>query len=288
MDLGGEVASPPSFEFVPVPYGSILTLEFRIFYLNIRASCFAHYWVDFLYQGKYTCRRMTDSNGARSFIPEVYDDVVRQIMPFYDIIQSEIVDIVRTVKPDVTQWLDTGCGTGNMVEMALPFFPDTTFLLTDPNEPMLKRAVERLKAFPEKRARFLTPTPSEGLLAHKDTLKPQVITAILCHHYYTKEQRRTATAVCYRLLDAGGVFISVENIMPDSVQGTQLGLERWKRFQIEHGRTSVMAEKHAARFNSEFFPITVDEHLKLLKETGFRTVEIFWKSHMQAGFYAIK
>jgi tRNA (cmo5U34)-methyltransferase len=231
---------------------------------------------------------MTDSNSARSFIPDVYDAAIRQIMPFYDVIQSEVIDIVRTVKPDVKQWLDTGCGTGNLVEIALRFFSNTTFVLTDPTELMLKRAVDRLKAFPEKQAKFLTPTPSEGLLAHKDVLKPQVITAILCHHYYNREQRRTATTVCYQLLDAGGVFISVENIMPDSVQGTQLGIERWKRFQIEHGRISIMAEKHAARLNSEFFPITADEYLELFKETGFPAVELFWRSQMQAGFYAIK
>jgi tRNA (cmo5U34)-methyltransferase len=32
----------------------------------------------------------------------------------------------------------------------------------------------------------------------------------------------------------------------------------------------------------------VPEHLALLRETGFKTVELFWKSHMQAGFYAVK
>jgi tRNA (cmo5U34)-methyltransferase len=153
---------------------------------------------------------------------------------------------------------------------------------------MLKRAVDRLQAFPEKRVRFLPPTPIEGFLSYENVLKPQTITAILCHHYFNKQQRRTATDVCYRLLEAAGVFISVENIMPDSLQGTELGLERWKRFQIEHGRESVMAEKHTKRFNSEYFPITVKEHLELLKETGFQTVELFWRSHVQAGFYAIK
>ena len=231
---------------------------------------------------------MTNSNNARSFIPEVYDNVVQQIMPFYDTIQSETVDLVRTLKSDVKQWLDTGCGTGNLVEIALRFFPDTNFVLTDPTELMLKRAVDRLQAFPEKRVRFLPSTPSEGLLSYENVLKPQVITAILCHHYFNIQQRRTATEVCYRLLEADGMFISVENIMPDSLQGTQLGLERWKRFQIEHGRESVMAEKHTKRFNSEYFPITVKEHLELLKETGFQTVELFWRSHVQAGFYAIK
>ena len=60
---------------------------------------------------------------ARSFVPEVYDGVVRQIMPFYDITQSETVDITRIIKPEVTQWLDTGCGTGNLVENGITIFP---------------------------------------------------------------------------------------------------------------------------------------------------------------------
>ena len=49
-----------------------------------------------------------------------------------------------------------------------------------------------------------------------------------------------------------------------------------------------VAEEHAKRFNNEYFPISVEEHLNLLKETGFKNVNLFWLSHMQAGFYAIK
>ena len=209
-------------------------------------------------------------------------------MPFYDVIQSETVDLVRTVKPDVKQWLDTGCGTSTLVQIALPFFPDTSFVLADPTEKMLQAAVARLKGTEGNRLTFLPPVPTEDLLVHKDVLKPQVITAILCHHYLNKEQRRAATEICHQLLDTGGLYITVENIMPNSQQSTELGLERWKRFQIEHGRMPVMAEKHLKRFNSEFFPITVNEHLALLKETGFKTADIFWKSQMQAGYFAIK
>ena len=77
---------------------------------------------------------MTEVNAATSFIPEVYNSVVRQIMPFYDTVHSETVDLVKTIKPDVKQWLDGGCGTGNLVELALKAFPDTGFILADPTE----------------------------------------------------------------------------------------------------------------------------------------------------------
>jgi tRNA (cmo5U34)-methyltransferase len=231
---------------------------------------------------------MTEINAATSFIPEVYDNVVRQVIPFYDVIQAEAIDVVKTLKPDVKHWLDTGCGTGSLVEMALKAFPQTAFVLADPTEKMLQAAKSRLNGTDGKRVTFLPPVPTEGLPAYKEVLKPQVITAILCHHYLQKEQRRKATEICYQLLESGGLYITVENTLPDSIKGTRLTLERWKRFQVEHGRTAIAAEKHAGRLNSEYFPITVPEHLELLKETGFRTVELFWKSQMQAGFYAVR
>jgi tRNA (cmo5U34)-methyltransferase len=72
------------------------------------------------------------------------------------------------------------------------------------------------------------------------------------------------------------------------VAGTEIGLANWRRFQIEQGKSVATAERHIKRFGIEYFPITVGEHLALLKEAGFRTVELLWFSYLQAGFYAIK
>jgi len=47
-------------------------------------------------------------------------------------------------------------------------------------------------------------------------------------------------------------------------------------------------DKHIKRFDSEYFPITIVEHLDLLKETGFGDINLFWYSYAQAGFYAVK
>jgi len=217
-----------------------------------------------------------------------YDKSVRQTIPFYETIQSETVDLVRTIKPEVNCWLDTGCGTGYLVEIAMPYFPQTSFILTDPSAPMLNQAMSRLKGLPEKRVKYLAPTPSESLNSYKNEIHPQVITAILCHHYLQKDQRYSATQICYQLLDKDGVFITVENISPDTQYGIASGLDRWKRFQVEQGRAQSVVEEHAKRFNSGYFPIAIENHLSLLRETGFKSVNLFWLSYMQAGFYGIK
>ncbi|MCJ7669258.1 MAG: class I SAM-dependent methyltransferase [Dehalococcoidia bacterium] len=231
---------------------------------------------------------MPASDNATPHKAAEYDKSVRQTIPFYETIQSEVVDLVRIVKPDVDCWLDTGCGTGYLVEIAMSHFPRTSFVLTDPSESMLKQAITRLRGQPEGRVRFLPPISSQNLSVYLNKLHPQVITAVLSHHYLHKPQRHEATQICHQLLDESGVFVTVENINPGTEEAISSGLERWKHFQIEHGRPKSIAEEHAKRFNSEYFPISVEEHISLLREIGFKVVNLFWMSHMQAGFYAIK
>ena len=51
-----------------------------------------------------------------------YDQKVRQTIPFYDTIHAEVLRLVKLVKPEVKSWVDTGCGTGRLVEQALSRF----------------------------------------------------------------------------------------------------------------------------------------------------------------------
>jgi tRNA (cmo5U34)-methyltransferase len=52
-----------------------------------------------------------------------YDLKVRQTIPFYETINAEILRLVKTIQPEVKCWVDTGCGTGNLVSQALQVFP---------------------------------------------------------------------------------------------------------------------------------------------------------------------
>ena len=74
-----------------------------------------------------------------------YDWKVRQTIPFYETMHREIIDVVKTVRLDVKSWLDTGCGTGYLIELALPVFPNTRFMLADPSEEMIQQARNRLR-----------------------------------------------------------------------------------------------------------------------------------------------
>jgi tRNA (cmo5U34)-methyltransferase len=171
--------------------------------------------------------------------------------------------------------------------MALKEFPNTQFILGDPSPDMLNRAREKLSASSSKQIHFLEPIPTQQLNS-KICQKADVITAIQSHHYLSLEERKKAVQSCYDLLNENGVFITFENIRPATSEGIKIGKNNWKTFQLSHGRSEKIVNYHLQRFDTEYFPITIEDHFKLLKDSGFKVVELFWFSYMQAGFYAIK
>ncbi len=216
-----------------------------------------------------------------------YDQNVKKTIPFYETFHAETIDLIQTICPHVRVWLDSGCGTGSLVSSAAPLFPETCFLLADPSEQMLEQTRNCLQRIAPARLRFLQAAGSESLTLGQHPA-PQVITAIQAHHYLSGEGRQQATQRCFDLLEPDSVYITFENIRLTTARGGEYGLERWKRYQKSRGRPADVVEAHGKRFDSAYFPITVPEHLALLRQCGFSVTELFWLSHMQAGFYGIK
>jgi len=224
------------------------------------------------------------SDNATAHMADEYDDKVRSTIPCFENFHREALDLIGQVKPQPSVWLDTGGGTGILLIQALDLFPATRFVLADPAPQMLAKARSKLGDYD--RIEIAEPAGTAELEYSSDLF--DVITAIQSHHYMDREARKLATANCLRMLAAGGVYVTFENIRPFTESGLDTGLRRWVDFQISKGKSREDAEKHGARFDNEYFPITIQEHLDLLWETGFSVVEILWASYMQAGFYAIK
>ena len=178
------------------------------------------------------CSSMTESDNTTPYQSSIYDQNIRPTIPFYEVIHREAIDLVQTVTPQVNTWLDTGCGTGYLVELALPAFPRTRFILADASEKMLRQAVNRLKDAPRQRVEFLPAVRNEELSLHQWSVAPQVVTSILCHHYLQVQQRHQAVRACHQVLDQGGIFIAFENIDPCTPRGAHIALSRWKHYQI--------------------------------------------------------
>lgn len=224
---------------------------------------------------------MKDNKSAFNSIE--YDEKITQTLPYYEDFHCQVIDLVKTMDHSEINWLDTGCGTGKTACKALKELSgiDINFTLCDISNEMLNIAKRRFT-----NTKIIFRNISSQELDYKEEF--DVVTAIQCHHYLSQEERKIAIGKCFDALKENGIFITFENICYESKSAELLAIRRWGNYMIFNGKTQQEVAKHIERRGKEVFPITVEEHFNLLKNSGFKHVELLWFSYMQAGFFAIK
>ena len=212
---------------------------------------------------------------------KIYDGHIINVLPYYREYHNQIIDLIRAMGIKDPNWLDTGCGTGTMALAVMESRDDVKFTLCDPSVKMLEEAKEKLAG---KEVRFINVSSQELTFDHEF----DVVTAVQSHHYLGKNERKEAVGKCYRALRDGGVFVTFENIRMSTKESDEIALSRWARFLADHGNSAEDVQMHKDRRGVEVFPITIEEHIKLLRECGFRSVDLLWTSYLQAGFWAVK
>lgn len=210
-----------------------------------------------------------------------YDRAINDIIPYYKEFHDQTISVIKNMLFNEIKWLDLGCGTGSLANKAKDIFPKVQFVMVDPSQKMLEKARKNNNTI---KAKYLN-CGSEAIMFNHQF---NVVTAIQAHHYMKKEIRVKATKNVYQALCKGGVYITFENVIPETDEVKNFELQRWGTYQLEHGRSIKEVEKHLSRCGVNYFPLTINEHFKLLKSIGFTIVHIFWYSFMQVGIYAIK
>lgn len=210
-----------------------------------------------------------------------YDSNIKKVIPYYEDFYIQTADIINKHANNSLSWLDVGCGTGKMGSIAFNTADIKKFVFCDSSPEMIETVKKRFN-FPE--AEFYI----SDILKLNYINEFDVVTAIQVNHYFKPEDRIVAIEKCYKALKNGGIFISFENFAPYSNTGERLFLDRWSSYQLDHGRNQRDCENHIGRYRKEYFPITLSEHINVMKKCGFSTAEIFWVSYMQTGLLGIK
>lgn len=210
-----------------------------------------------------------------------YDQKINRTIPYYDEFYKQTISVVSNLDYDSIKWLDLGCGTGTLAKLANEVFDNIEFVMVDPSKEMLLQAQNKCGQCQGEY--YNMGSQSIDFRARFD-----VVSAIMSHHYLSKTEREKATQNVYRALKKGGIYLTFENVVPENKELQQFELKRWGAYQKSRGKTKPEVEKHLARCNVNYFPLTIKEHLELLQKVGFKLVHVFWISYMQAGIYALK
>lgn len=223
---------------------------------------------------------MKDNNSA--FNSTEYDEKIKCTLPYYEEFYKQIIDVVGTYYKDKSlNWLDVGCGTGKMADIAFKGAAIEQFIFCDNSVEMIGQAKER---FDLPNTQFIVSDVQDINFQNEF----DVVTAVQVNHYLKADERIYAIKKCYDALKSDGLFISFENFQPNGNVSEKLYLKQWKNYQVSMGKSNEESERHIGRYKKDFFPISISEHLEVMKQCGFCEVEILWLSYMQVGILGIK
>jgi tRNA (cmo5U34)-methyltransferase len=196
-----------------------------------------------------------------------------------------ITAVAATTNPDATHVLDIGCGAGNYTLKLLEHLPDVNVTLIDLSKPMLDRALQRIGAVSRNNIAALQgdirdlPLPDR----HYDI----IVAAAVFHHLRTDAEWEAVFSKCYAALKPGG-SLWISDLIAHDDPAVQAAM--WQRYgeYLMQLKGEAYRDQVFSYIEQEDTPRPLLYQLHLLKQVGFRTVEVLHKNAMFAAFGGIK
>jgi tRNA (cmo5U34)-methyltransferase len=196
-----------------------------------------------------------------------------------------ITQMAATLHPQATASLDLGCGAGNYTLKLLERLPHLEVTLIDLSQPMLDRARQRVGDVTGGRIETIQGDIREIELGQSRF--DVVMAAAVLHHLRGEAQWRAVFAKLYAALKPGG-SLWISDLIEHSTEAVQALM--WQRYgdYLTDLRDEAYRETVFDYIAQEDTPRPLLFQLDLLREVGFRQVEILHKNSVFAAFGGIK
>ncbi len=196
-----------------------------------------------------------------------------------------IATVAAKVNPGATDLLDIGCGAGNYSLKLLQHLPDLNVMLVDLSTPMLERAAQRVGA--STRGWVRTAKADIRELELDASGYDIIVAAAVFHHLREDGDWEGVFKKCHAALRPGGSIWISDLVMHDHPEVQRAMWERYGAYLEQLGGPEYR-EKVFAYIDQEDTPRSAGYQLSLLREVGFRKVEILHKNGCFAAFGGVK
>ncbi len=196
-----------------------------------------------------------------------------------------IAEAAAATTPQARHVLDVGCGAGNYTLKLLQQLPNRDSTLIDLSQPMLDRALARVRPATSGRVRAIQGDIREIELGAEQF--DVVLAAAVLHHLRTEAEWHAVFAAFHKALRPGGslwIFDVVASSIP-AVQQLQ-----WRRYgeYLTSFRDAAYRDHVFAYVEKEDTPQSLTFQLDLLRRVDFNQVDVLHKNVCFAAFGSVK
>lgn len=215
-----------------------------------------------------------------SSVVPVFDEHVKQSVPMYDEIHSLIKDIAGWFLQDNTNMYDIGTSTGKVLKNLISSYSkNLNYIGIDSSEDMCKKLEMEKVDFEVINA---------DITMDFNFNNASLITSVLTIQFIKEEHRQNLINKIHKGLNKGSAFVMVEKVIGSNARFNEIYTELYQELKLNNNLTPQHVFNKAKAIRGVMKPYTVDENVEMLRNAGFKDIDIFFKWNNFVGFIAIK
>lgn len=220
-----------------------------------------------------------------SNITPIFDQHVRKHVPLYDELHQMINEIADWYIEDSTNVYDIGTSTGKLICDLYSRIKrkNVSFIGIDTSSDMIEFAKENL-------SQIKNLTLFNGNVLDEDFIinNASFAASILTNQFNSISDRIKLISKIYNGMNVGGAYIIVEKVIGNNARFNEMWVEMYHESKLLRGLSEKEVMDKARSIRGILKPLTIDENVKLLKDAGFKDVDVFFKWCNFAGMIAVK
>jgi tRNA (cmo5U34)-methyltransferase len=216
----------------------------------------------------------------------VFDDMLSRSVPFYVEIQRMIAELALSFVCNKSDIYDIGCSTGiTLLNLAKRAPKQTRLIGIDLSGEMLKKAKARLR---KKGVLKRCVLKNADLNQDLEIKNASVAIMNLTLQFVKPAKRYFVLKKIYNGLNKGGCLILVEKIKSNETKFEDRFVEFYYDLKMRNHYSKLEIYKKREALENVLIPYTYDANLQLLKKSGFKLMDSFFRWYNFCGMIAVK
>lgn len=220
-------------------------------------------------------------------VTDCFEEMLERSIPAYADMRDLVTRIGKRYVKRKTAIVDLGCSTGEAINPFIQAFgAQNQYKLYDVSQPMLEKAKERYKNW-----------ANIGLLDVQEldirngipkNVYASLILSVLTLQFTPIEYRQKIISSIYDALEPGSALILVEKVLGTNYALDSMMVDEYYSIKAENAYTQEQISAKRKSLEGVLVPITAKWNEEMLKDSGFSSVDCFWRYLNFAGWVAIK
>ena len=221
-------------------------------------------------------------------VTDCFDNMLQRSIPQYDIMRDAVYNLGCKILNEHKNKniLDIGCSNGlALVPFVNKYNVDAKFKGLDISETMLEEAEKRFKNYIKNNIVSIQNLDLRNSFPH-DVYS--LIMSVLTIQFIPIEYRQNIIQNIYDNLNDGGCFIMVEKVLGSCSIINNIMVDEYIYLKEKNGYSKEQIERKKLSLEGILVPMTSNWNLDLLKQAGFKKIDVFWRWMNFEGYICIK